>query len=410
MRGRWTTAVATVGLIGALVTPAAAETTGQVTDPAGDVSPDGSPPLMNASQTRAVDVSSAGITMGNDQLAVTITVRGNLADRRVDEESGTFVLLWQGADPVDPENLWILGLLDSGLEYFALYSDPDADGGFAFSDSCAGWSATESGSTANYVVNYTCLPGASSSAPLHWAVAAGTGNGSDSWSDFAPEEDADGNPQSGPAVTFPEGANFDRPTPVARDITDTCDGRTPQTQFKDTQGNPHQVAIECISHYGITQGTGQGNYSPAFPLSKGQTATFLVRTLDVAEVTLAAPGDACDDDGAHAESLERLVAAGVLDAPTNRNCGEIDAITRGEMARWVQRAVALGGVSATDVTDWYLDDEGHVDEVRINEITSLGIVTGSGGAKFLPDSTLSRAQMATFLARALDAMFNAQAA
>lgn len=412
MRGRrrWTTVAATVGMLGALVGPAQAASQAEVLDPAGDFSRDGDAPPMTAAQGRAIDVARGSITLGNDSLVMTVSVQGNLADRRVDQESGTFMLLWQGGDPTDPENLWVFGLLDTGPEYFALYEDPDGELGFGFSESCAGWSASESGSTATYQIAYTCLPGARSQTPLHWAVAAGTGDDSgNSWSDFGPDDDGDGTPVSAPAVDFPAGSNFERPTPVARDITDTCDGRAPQTTFDDTSGNVHEGAINCLSHYGITQGTGGGNYSPTFPLSKGQTATFLVRTLGVAEIALSEPGDACDDAGAHADSLERLIASGIIDAPTARNCGEIDAISRAEMARWVQRSLTLGGVSASDVTDWYIDDEGHVDEVRINEITSIGVVTGSGGARFLPDATLSRAQMATFLARTLDALFNAQA-
>jgi len=74
------------------------------------------------------------------------------------------------------------------------------------------------------------------------------------------------------------------------------------------------------------------------------------------------------------------------------------------MALWTRNALAAGGVTATATTDWYSDDNTSQHHQQINEITSLGIVTGKGGGIYAPTETLTRGQMATFLARSLDAL------
>ncbi len=402
------TLLATTLLLGAVAPAAAQQDRGAVEDPAGDLRASGEPALLTGPQARAIDLVAATAAVDGGGLRATGTVAGQLADRRVDEESGTFAVLWQGADPASPSGVWVFGLTDAGRQHVAFWEDAEGGG---YTEQCDDWSAVEDGDTVTYSIAWTCIPGVDTAQALHWQLLAGTGDGAGtSWSDEAPDSTDDGTPVSGPPLDVPASAAQARPTPTARDIADTCDGREPRQRFDDVEGNPHQRTIECLSHHGITEGTGNGNYSPTFPLSKGQTAKFLVRTLGVAGVSLQPAGDACDDDGAHADALEQLVANGILDAPGDRNCGEIDAISRAEMADWVEGALALGGVATSEVRDWYVDDEGHVHELAINDITTLGVVTGAGDARFLPAATLSRAQMATFLARTLDALFDQQGA
>ncbi len=61
-------------------------------------------------------------------------------------------------------------------------------------------------------------------------------------------------------------------------------------------------------------------------------------------------------------------------------------------------------MTATETTDWFSDDSAWLTEAQITGITSVGIVTGKGGGLYGPTETLTRGQMATFLARALDAL------
>ncbi|MFT5223039.1 MAG: hypothetical protein ACI867_001349, partial [Glaciecola sp.] len=194
------------------------------------------------------------------------------------------------------------------------------------------------------------------------------------------------------------------PAPTAHDPSARCDvHQDKQGTFSDVQtSNVHAYNINCIVGYEITQGYSDGTYRAATELTRGQTATFLVRTLDAAGALPNASGvDHFDDDNGtvHESAANRLADAGIV-ASTSRSFGPSLATTRSVMAKWVAGAMALGGVASGDDTNWFEDDQGDVNEAAINEIASLGIVTGTGGGRYGPSLTLSRGQMGTFLARA----------
>ncbi|MBW3619996.1 MAG: S8 family serine peptidase [Actinobacteria bacterium] len=199
------------------------------------------------------------------------------------------------------------------------------------------------------------------------------------------------------------GAGKAYPTPEARDVATTCDEHQ-GGPFTDTAGTAHEYTIDCVAGWKITTGRTATTYEPGGKLSRGQTATFLVRTLTAAGVAVPEADDTCAETDVHAVNLERLIAAKVVPAPADRTCGSSQAIPRAVMASWTRGALAVGGVTTTTSTDWYGDDDASPYERHINEITALGIVTGKGGGVFGPSETLSRGQMATFLARTLDAL------
>jgi hypothetical protein len=112
-----------------------------------------------------------------------------------------------------------------------------------------------------------------------------------------------------------------------------------------------------------------------------------------------------DDDGHPFEAaIDRVAAAGIAlgcDPPANdRYCPDHD-MTRGQMAMMLARAFGLP--PPTD--DHFLDDAGMVSEGAINRIAEAGVTRGCNppaGDNFCPDTPVTRAQMATFLTRALD--------
>jgi hypothetical protein len=72
-------------------------------------------------------------------------------------------------------------------------------------------------------------------------------------------------------------------------------------------------------------------------------------------------------------------------------------VTRGQMATFLARALDLPRSS----TDYFTDDESSTHEDNINRIAQAGITIGCTSTRFCPDGTVRRGQMATFLARAL---------
>jgi hypothetical protein len=74
-----------------------------------------------------------------------------------------------------------------------------------------------------------------------------------------------------------------------------------------------------------------------------------------------------------------------------------DSVTRAQMASFLARA--LGLPAAAD--DWFTDDDTSTHEANINRIAEAGVTLGCDSGVYCPDDPVERAQMASFLARAL---------
>jgi hypothetical protein len=75
----------------------------------------------------------------------------------------------------------------------------------------------------------------------------------------------------------------------------------------------------------------------------------------------------------------------------------LNAITRGELARLMADALELPPAS----TDFYDDDTGHPYEADINRLAEEGVTLGCTETAFCPDAFATRAELASFVARAL---------
>jgi glucose/arabinose dehydrogenase len=120
---------------------------------------------------------------------------------------------------------------------------------------------------------------------------------------------------------------------------------------------------------------------------------------------LAPGGTFTDDDGSvHEGGIEAIAAEGITvgcNPPFNDRFCPNRVLTRAEMAAMVSRALSLPATGA----DHFTDDDGHVLEGAINRIAEAGITQGCNppsNTRFCPDRTLTRAEAAGFLARALD--------
>jgi len=195
-----------------------------------------------------------------------------------------------------------------------------------------------------------------------------------------------------------------------RDVEGTC-ADAPDAGFTDVpDGNVHRRSIDCIRHHGVTLGKTADTYDPSGVLARDQLATFLDRTLSAGGHALpAATQDWFDDDDGspHEAAINRLAEAGIV-ATANRTFGVKVAPTRAEMSRLTAAALLWAGAitDAAKPPDFFLDDETSPDELPINQLTDAGIVTGKGDAQFAPAELLRRDQMATFLARAIDALLD----
>jgi hypothetical protein len=75
-----------------------------------------------------------------------------------------------------------------------------------------------------------------------------------------------------------------------------------------------------------------------------------------------------------------------------------DAVTRAQMAAFLARALDLPGTSE----DFFTDDDGHQLEVSINRVAAAGITLGCAENRYCPENPVTRGEMASFIDRAYD--------
>ena len=156
--------------------------------------------------------------------------------------------------------------------------------------------------------------------------------------------------------------------------------------------------IEWLGAQAITRGCNPpwgDDFCPRRILTRAEAAAFLARALDLP----AGPGGRFfDDDGStHEADIERLAAAGITrGCAPDRFCPD-RPVTRAEMAAFLARALDLPAGPGGR----FFDDDGSTHEADIERLAAAGITRGCAPDRFCPDQPVPREQVAAFLHRAL---------
>lgn len=171
----------------------------------------------------------------------------------------------------------------------------------------------------------------------------------------------------------------------------------PGGTFVDDDGNFHEASIEALVAAGITQGCGEQRFCPDAPVTRGEMASFLARGLDGLELATL---DWFDDDtsSVHHGNINIIAENEIALGYGDRVFGPNDPVTRGQMASFLARALD-DLVPAT--SDWFDDDDDSIHEADINLIAHNGVTVGYTDGTYRPLALISRAEMATLLTRAL---------
>jgi hypothetical protein len=171
--------------------------------------------------------------------------------------------------------------------------------------------------------------------------------------------------------------------------------------FEDVDGQSLKGAIAWLAEQGITGGCSRFRYCPTASVTRAQMAMFLVRAFALPPAT--GPDHFVDDDGVTGESsINALYEAGITAGCAPSRFCPTASVTRAQMALFIDRAVEPP-LSATS-TDFFDDDDGKTGEAAINRLAAAGITGGCGPRRFCPNDRVTRAQMAAFLQRALTYM------
>ncbi len=160
-------------------------------------------------------------------------------------------------------------------------------------------------------------------------------------------------------------------------------------------GAPFRNDIAWLVREAITVGCAPALYCPNGLVTRGQMATFLSRALDLPSTSTDFFSD--DESSQHEASINRLRAAGITSGcGPGRFCPN-GLVTRAQMASFLSRALDLPAT----LSDPFSDDEASSHEASINRLAAAGITSGCGPGRFCPDGIVTRGQMAAFLRRGL---------
>ena len=219
--------------------------------------------------------------------------------------------------------------------------------------------------------------------------------------------------EAGPAPTFElRGLNLN-----CNDFTGT-DSRC----FIDEDGSVHEANIERIARWGITLGCEPRRFCPSRTVNRAQMAVFLYRAAEHlygarpprSDVRLPFLRDV--DHGAwYRAEVSWAMANRVIwprytqdaDGHLNANFEPDGAVTRADMAEML--VAAFAHLSAPDRAEGVFTDTAGLSDGAVRAVEGIAaaeVTTGcaTGPRRYCPDRTVTRAQMASFLARAVQSV------
>lgn len=189
-----------------------------------------------------------------------------------------------------------------------------------------------------------------------------------------------------------------------------CTGSEPPSAFVDvSRTSVHVAGIDCVKWYEVALGVDAERFLPDRTLTRGEMAAFLTRVLDRAGYQppeeLTAPF--VDTEGTtHEASIAVIADAGIAGGVGDGRFAPAATVTRAQMATFLVNTVAL--LTEQELVaqqEWFDDTSDSVHAGSIGLVRELGITLGTQDPRIYDPATgLTRAQMATFLARTLDVL------
>jgi hypothetical protein len=163
--------------------------------------------------------------------------------------------------------------------------------------------------------------------------------------------------------------------------------------------NSHYEDVHTIARLGLTNGCGTVSFCPDQHLTRAETATFLMRAIPL-------PGNRTTTRFADVRaSSSHVPGIAAIDASGHTNgCGPdrycpTRSLSRAEMATFLARVLDLPAATGSRFSDVRA---GSTHAAGIEAIARAGITNGCGGGRYCPDRPVTRAEMASFLVRAFD--------
>ncbi|MEA3292471.1 MAG: S-layer homology domain-containing protein [Pseudomonadota bacterium] len=155
---------------------------------------------------------------------------------------------------------------------------------------------------------------------------------------------------------------------------------------------------------GVTDGCGGDNYCPNGIVTRSQIAVLLVKALKGADFVPPAPTGLFNDvpsASPFAPWIEQLAAEGITEGCGNNNYCPDDTVTRAQMAVFIIKAIKGPGFVLPAATGLFIDVPSTSPYAPwVEQLATDGLTEGCGNSVFCPHEVMTRAQLAVFVARA----------
>ena len=167
--------------------------------------------------------------------------------------------------------------------------------------------------------------------------------------------------------------------------------------INDWSTSPFAAHIGWAYEQGIVGGCDVDLFCTYNPITRGQLAAMLARTMELAAATMDYFTD--DNGTTHERDINRIAEAGLtVGCGGGRYCPSA-TLTRGQLASLLVAALELPVATA----DYFMDDNGLAHEADINALAEAGLTGGCGPEIYCPTAAVTRGQMVTYLHRGFGA-------
>ena len=166
------------------------------------------------------------------------------------------------------------------------------------------------------------------------------------------------------------------------------------TPFTDIETSMFKGDIQWLYGEGVTGGCTTTKYCPDAIVTREQMASFLDRMFSLPPTTSDFFTD--DESSIHEGNINKLAAAGITGGCAASTFCPRASVTRDQMASFIARAANL---TVGTGRNYFYDDNTNQHEGNIDRSAAAGITGGCAQWRYCPSATVTRGQMAAFLHR-----------
>ena len=166
--------------------------------------------------------------------------------------------------------------------------------------------------------------------------------------------------------------------------------------FNDMAASPYSEAVDELAAAGVVGGHADGSFRPDDALDRGAMATFLARAMSLSSSRPAPFDDARGTT--HERAIAAIHEAGIAGGYADGSYRPAATMSRGEVAAFLARARSLEGAEPPP----FSDTAGTPHEDAIAAIVAEGYAAGFDDGTFRPSEPVTRGQVAMMLTRAFD--------